>query len=501
MGNAPPPYLPADLEQLYGQSDDAHLGELDGRQERIRSCAAAGVGLCGLPEQPVPRHSPIPHSCASRTASTRRSCTSWSTRQRIHSCWGSDWPQRATSCRSSAVPRQMPPARQTRSQAWFRMRLPSGTRSLATSSRRSFTSVSIRTSRSTSCGTACFRALPRGRRRSTFDSRCRAAPARCTSLAASRSSGGAGIRTRSAGEHAASLLDRCAASHTCPKVIEAFGASEFWGLRMSPGLIGTDAAHDIPLPENVRRYYYPGTTHGGGRGGFQVDAAPTGFGGCTLAANPNPEADTTRALTAALIEWVVKGTPPPPSRYPRLDRGELVAATKAALGFPDLPGLSFKDSPVNPVLDYDFGPLFVANDMTGVISLQPPRIRRVIPTYVPKVNADGNETAGVPSVLHQAPLGTYLGWNLTAGGFFAGQGCGFAGGYVAFAKTTSGEGVHSRSAPLGRGALWHARGIRLRRRARRQAGRRRAISVERRRRSVDPRGPSERRASGGGGEH
>ncbi len=51
------------------------------------------------------------------------------------------------------------------------------------------------------------------------------------------------------------------------------------------------------------------------------------------------------------------------------------------------------------------------------------------------MNADGNETAGVPSVLHQAPLGTYLGWNLTASGFFAGQGCGFTGGYIPFAKT------------------------------------------------------------------
>ena len=39
---------------------------------------------------------------------------------------------------------------------------------------------------------------------------------------------------------------------------------------------------------------------------------------------------------------------------------------------------------------------------------------QVIPTYVPRVNADGNETSGVPSVLHQAPLGTYLGWNVTA---------------------------------------------------------------------------------------
>jgi Alpha/beta hydrolase domain len=237
------------------------------------------------------------------------------------------------------------------------------------------------------------------------------------------------------GRPAASLLDRCAATRTCPKVIEAFGSTEFWGLRMSPGLIGTDAKRDIELPENVRRYYYPGTTHGGGRGGFVVDPAPTAFGGCTLPANPNPEADTTRALTAALIEWVVKATPPPPSRYPRLDKGELVPATKQALGFPDLPGLVFKDSPVNSVLDYDFGSQFLPNDMSGVIVTQPPRIKRVIPTYVPKVNADGNETTGVPSVLHQAALGTYLGWNFTASGFFAGKGCGFSGGYLRFAKT------------------------------------------------------------------
>ena len=54
---------------------------------------------------------------------------------------------------------------------------------------------------------------------------------------------------------------------------------------------------------------------------------------------------------------------------------------------------------------------------------------------MPIVDADGNETTGVPSVLHQAPLGTYLGWNRTASGFFAGRGCGFAGGYIPFART------------------------------------------------------------------
>ncbi len=237
------------------------------------------------------------------------------------------------------------------------------------------------------------------------------------------------------GRPAASLLDRCRASGTCPKVVEAFGSTEFWGLRMSPDLIGTDARRDIPLPDNVRRYYYPGTTHGGGRGGFRVEAAPAGRGGCALPPNPNPESDTTRALTEALVDWVVHGTPPPPSRYPTLAAGDLVPPTGAAMGFPSIPGLPAPDGLVNPVLDYDFGPEFLANDLSGVITLEPPRIVQVIPTYVPRVDADGNETAGVPSVLHQAPLGTYLGWNVVSSGVFQGQGCGFSGGYRPFPKT------------------------------------------------------------------
>ena len=44
----------------------------------------------------------------------------------------------------------------------------------------------------------------------------------------------------------ASLLDRCTASRTCPKIIEAFGSAEFWGLRMSPDLVGTDARTGHP---------------------------------------------------------------------------------------------------------------------------------------------------------------------------------------------------------------------------------------------------------------
>jgi hypothetical protein len=54
---------------------------------------------------------------------------------------------------------------------------------------------------------------------------------------------------------------------------------------------------------------------------------------------------------------------------------------------------------------------------------------------VPKVDADGNDAGGVPSVLRQIPLGTYLGWNVKASGFDKGKICTLSGGYVPFAKT------------------------------------------------------------------
>jgi Alpha/beta hydrolase domain len=156
-------------------------------------------------------------------------------------------------------------------------------------------------------------------------------------------------------------------------------------------------------------------------------------GRCELPQNPNPMADTTRALTAALIDWVVNNTAPPSSSYPTLAQGLLVAPDATAATFQTIPGLH--PVGVNPVLVYDFGASFLANDMSGVISKQPPAVSRIIPTLVPRVNSDGNETAGVSSVLHQAPLGTYLGWNIQSAGFFKAQICGFTGGYVPFAVT------------------------------------------------------------------
>ena len=126
------------------------------------------------------------------------------------------------------------------------------------------------------------------------------------------------------GRASSGLLARCRASQTCPKIIETFGSAEFYSLRASPNLVGTHADRDIPLPPEVRRYYMAGVRHGGGPGGFVVEAKPDAC--CLLATNPNSSAEANRALMKALVDWVVKDAPPPPSRYPRLDRGDLGAA-------------------------------------------------------------------------------------------------------------------------------------------------------------------------------
>jgi hypothetical protein len=207
---------------------------------------------------------------------------------------------------------------------------------------------------------------------------------------------------------------------------------------MSPVLVGTTATEDLTMPDNVRSYYFPGTTHGGGPGGFSATpaAAARGRAGvCMLPANPNPESDTLHALLDDMVAWIRNGTTPPASRYPRLSDGTLVRATKAAVGFPDLPTVQLKDNFENPLFDYDWGSNFNYPDLSGALSKLPPAIKQVIPLLVPKVNADGNEISGVPSVLHQAPLGTYLGWNIIPAGFYKGQQCAFTGAFIPFAAT------------------------------------------------------------------
>jgi hypothetical protein len=149
------------------------------------------------------------------------------------------------------------------------------------------------------------------------------------------------------------------------------------------------------------------------------------------------------AIRVHFRNWVMKDTPPPPSRYPMLSNGTLAEANKAAIGFPKLPGLrSTVPEPdfINPVIDYDFGSHFNYLDGSGIPTIAPPKVKQVLKMLAPKVDADGNELGGVPVVLLDAPLGTYIGWNITAGGdmpFHKGQICNYVGGMFPFARTAA----------------------------------------------------------------
>jgi hypothetical protein len=98
--------------------------------------------------------------------------------------------------------------------------------------------------------------------------------------------------------------------------------------------------------------------------------------------------------------------------------GTLAAAHKGGLGFPTLPQLRpTVPEPTSSCRCWTTtGARLPAGDGSGVAAKAPPPIRQVLAMLAPKVDADGNELGGVPVVLRDAPLGTYLGWNITAGG-------------------------------------------------------------------------------------
>jgi hypothetical protein len=145
-----------------------------------------------------------------------------------------------------------------------------------------------------------------------------------------------------------------------------------------------------------------------------------------------------RALQQAFVEWVTHDTPMPPNVYPTIADGTLVKPTSAAMGFPRIPGKPLPDNLIHPLIDYDLGPEFNYRDQSGIAS-HIPVVKQVLPQLVPRVDADGNEVAGLKAPLQMAPLGSYLGWNVISAGVFKGQLCNNNGttvaGYIPFART------------------------------------------------------------------
>ena len=219
------------------------------------------------------------------------------------------------------------------------------------------------------------------------------------------------------------LLERCRARTTCPKIIQTVTSTEYWQGGHSLGTTDATGARDLVLPENVRIYHFAGTQH------VISQIMPKGV--CAAPANtfvdPRP---VMRALILALDRWVKEGAPPPPSVYPRLADKTLVAAD--SLKWPKVPGFSAPRGP-NPMLQFDYG----AKIADGIIENAPPRtLEYRYKVYVPAIDADGNEIAGLRLPEQAVPSATTTGWALrSAAGGAAGELCYLDGSLFPFART------------------------------------------------------------------
>jgi hypothetical protein len=210
------------------------------------------------------------------------------------------------------------------------------------------------------------------------------------------------------------VFARCLATASCPKLMHVDSSVEFWQGRASL-VVDNGAGKDIALPGDVRAYLMSSTQH------MAAERPATGI--CKYPSNPARQGPAVRVLLDHLVEWARNGAEPPPSRYPRHADSMLTAPTRESVGFPDLQTVAFPLA-LNALTVVDY---------SGAVA-RPDPMRRY-QAYVPMVDADGNDLAGIRLPDIAVPLATYTGWNLRRKGFAEGQLCGLNGMHVPFPAT------------------------------------------------------------------
>jgi Alpha/beta hydrolase domain len=227
---------------------------------------------------------------------------------------------------------------------------------------------------------------------------------------------------------------RCTKSHTCPKFMQVISANEYWVKAGS--LAHTDArGRDLHDLHETRSYLLSGVEH------TLSGAAPNSRGVCQQFQNPTDPNPPLRALFAALDEWVIWGIKPPKSEVPRVSDGTaafsvpqpngLGIVPQHELGWRDIPGVTYSGLITVRHL-FNWGPLF----SEGILTINPPGFSGpVYPSFVSKVDEDGNEIAGIRLPPVAAPIATTTGWALRAAAFGGPDGCESSGQWIPFAST------------------------------------------------------------------
>jgi hypothetical protein len=184
-----------------------------------------------------------------------------------------------------------------------------------------------------------------------------------------------------------------------PEIFYTNTSYEYWGRAAALVHTTVDGRADVRLPPNVHVYLLSAGQHG--VAGFP----PSRTIGQQLN-NPLDYRWAMRTLLVAMNRKITDGTTPPPSAYPRVADGTLVAPDK--LKFPKIPTVNIAMTP-HKAYRADYGPDFISK---GIVTQEPPRIRSAFTILVPQVDADGNEVAGIRMPELAVPVATYTGWNL-----------------------------------------------------------------------------------------
>ena len=208
------------------------------------------------------------------------------------------------------------------------------------------------------------------------------------------------------------------------KVIDVDTSHEYWGRTASLMTTTDDGTRDAILPDGVRFYAIAGGMH-------IPNLATTLRDGMRQRTDPLDYRWVERALLLRLEDWVRTGAPPPPSRYPTIAAGTLVAPE--AWAFPAIPGIvAPTPGALHRTWQYDFGPRWNA----GIDDREPPGVGAPYASLVPRVDADGIDVGGVRLPEIAVPLATYTGWNVrTAATGFGDRLVDFFGTFAPFAQT------------------------------------------------------------------
>ncbi|UJR11467.1 hypothetical protein I4U23_015646 [Adineta vaga] len=226
---------------------------------------------------------------------------------------------------------------------------------------------------------------------------------------------------------------RCMRTRTCPKIITINSANEYWAKTGS--LLHSDLeGNDLLSTTNVRYYLISGTQH-------SDPSMANSRGICQQFGNTIDPTPVLRALFIALNQWL-DGREPPTSLVPNHLNGTATlsvithhsslgigSVSQRPLRWPTIPNVLYTGLITVRNL-FNFG----SDHDKGIIHINPPQSTgKYYPSFVSKVDQDGNELAGIRLPTISVPAATYTGWNHRLMEYAGNDGCEATGSIIPFA--------------------------------------------------------------------